>query len=105
MTNELGKREGVYSQAIKCFGKEHQLVLALQELSELSKAITKYLLRNDIGETHELCNKLYNELADVDIMVEQIIFMFDAYKDVGKVKKEKVQRLKKRIKNEKKNNR
>lgn len=50
---------------IKIYPKEHQLLLAMEELAELTQAISKYLRYGDT-------EPLMEEYADVEIMLEQI---------------------------------
>ena len=67
MTN---KEQIIYDAAEKQWGKEAQLVQAVEELSELIKAICKYLNRG--GEI----KYIFEETADVEIMCAQIRHMF-----------------------------
>lgn len=84
-------RKQVYEDALVKWGRHNQLVVAIEEMSELQKEICKFF-------RHEGDNKdLVEEVADVSIMLEQILFMFDIEDDVKKVMEEKVQRLKRRI--------
>jgi NTP pyrophosphatase (non-canonical NTP hydrolase) len=48
------------------YGEEHQMLKAVEEMAELTQAIVKYL--DDPVEWDALCN----ELADVNIMIEQL---------------------------------
>ena len=50
---------------IKIYPKEHQLLLAMEELAELTQAISKYLRYGDT-------EPLMEEYADVEIMLEQL---------------------------------
>lgn len=61
----------IYDKIIKKFGEEKQIVVAIEELSELQKALCKYL-RNK-----ELTYNLLEEIADVTIMLEQLKIIFD----------------------------
>lgn len=84
-------RKEVYEEALIKYGKHNQLVVAIEEMSELQKEICKYFRHE--GKDQDLIE----EVADVSIMLEQIILMFDIEDDVQKVMKEKVQRLKRRL--------
>lgn len=82
------------SRAIAHYGVENQTIQAIQEMSELTKELTKSLLgRQDV--TH-----IIEEIADVEIMVEQLKMMYDGSegKRVAIVKKAKLDRLESRIK-------
>ena len=61
----------IYEEIIKKFGEEKQIIVAIEELSELQKALCKYL-RNG-----ELTYNLLEEMADVYIMLEQLKIIFN----------------------------
>lgn len=87
----MKSREKVYEDALIRWGSHNQLVVAIEEMSELQKEICKYF-RNE-GCKHDLVE----EVADASIMLEQIIFIFGIEDDVNKVVDEKIQRLKNRL--------
>ena len=60
-------------QLINKFGKL-QLIVAIEELSELAKELCKYL-RLEAGTAFNI-NNLVEEVADVSIMIEQIKIYF-----------------------------
>lgn len=60
------ERQEIYRQARDVFGAEAQLVVALEELSEAQKEICKFLRGK--GDPEHLAE----EIADVQIMVEQV---------------------------------
>lgn len=61
----------LYKEAIKTFGESAQAVVAMEECSELIKEISK-ALRRKINIEH-----IAEEIADVEIMVEQLKIMFN----------------------------
>ena len=81
-----------YKDAIEVFGKEHQLIVAVEELSELQKEITK-VIRHQENIEH-----LTEEIADVYIVLEQLelIASIDKAK-INKYYNQKIERLKKTI--------
>lgn len=81
-------RTTLYKEAIEIFGGEQQLIVAIEELSELQKEITKALR----GKKNE--EAIIEEMADVSIMLEQLfwIFKIQETKVMQKVK-EKNERL------------
>lgn len=87
----MNSRKKVYEDALIRFGSHNQFVVAIEELSELQKEICKFFRHEGKAED------LVEEVADVSIMLEQIIFIFDIEDDVKKVMEEKIQRLKRRI--------
>jgi len=91
----------IYKKAIALWGIDSQMSMAIEEASELIKAICK-LRRN--GVTEETVNDLAEEIADMEIMLEQLKIMFYLSEGVGKWKKHKIERLSKLIKEVEKNN-
>ena len=79
-------------RAIETYGKDMQLTVAVEELSELIKEICKYKRGRDNIEN------IIEEMADCYIMLEQIEIIFDIDEDKlsGKVI-EKLNRLEKRL--------
>lgn len=74
----------VYKKAIKVFGRDPQIVAAIEEMGELTQALARYL--NGKSDNVE------EELADVSIMLEQLQLLFDKRK-IKKIKKQKLERL------------
>lgn len=91
------ERTKVYADAITTFGAEVQLVVALEEMSELQKEICK-ALRGDIHPAH-----LAEELADATIMLEQVRQIFGINEPVCNMMDSKVVRLRQRIEDAKAN--
>ena len=60
----------LYSKLILKYGKEMQIIVAIEELSELQKALTKSLRGKG-----KLCD-IAEEITDVEIMCEQLKFIF-----------------------------
>lgn len=85
MTNTL-----TYTQLINHFGKRNQVIVAIEELSELQKELCKYL-RDDWDFEH-----ITEEMADCEIMLEQLKIIFANEKAVEEVKAFKIQRTKER---------
>ena len=79
-------------KAIETYGYDKQTIVAIEELSELTKELTK-ALRGELNREH-----LAEELADVDLMYTQIMFMYGVeYKDIDAHKKKKIDRLAKML--------
>lgn len=91
------KKEEIYELATKTWGKEAQMNQAIEECLELGLAIRKQLRNN----TEESYMNLIDELADVEIMIEQIFFMYkslDLFDAVQNRKDYKIRRLESRLK-------
>lgn len=80
------------SDAIVTFGEQTQLVVALEELSELQKEVCKEL-RGDGNPDH-----IAEEMADVQIMLDQLEIIFGNRGKVAAWQSKKAKRLAERIK-------
>ena len=83
----------IYKKAINTFGESAQMIVALEECSELQKEITK-LLRGKGNLEH-----LAEEMADVEIMLEQLelIYGVGLIQQKQVFKENKLKRLAERI--------
>lgn len=88
LSNEIKK---LYFTALRKYGITPQIDMLIEEMSELITKIC-HLKRNRI-ELNEVCE----EFADVEIMIEQIKLIFDCEEKVEEIKKQKLERLKKRL--------
>lgn len=79
------------SEAIVTFGEKTQLVVALEELSELQKEICKEL-RGDGNPDH-----IAEEMADVQIMIDELEIIFGNRGKVAAWQSKKAKRLWDRI--------
>lgn len=80
-----------YIEAIKTFGALPQMVVAIEECSELQKEIAKIIRKKG-----NLTN-LAEEIADVEIMLEQLKLIFTIHDKVIEQKGEKIKGLKQTI--------
>lgn len=80
MDNEMTmEREGrILENAINTYGIVPQVIVAIEEMSELTKALTKYLRYNECGEGEIglITDNILEELADVSIMLSQMELIF-----------------------------
>lgn len=91
-TNESHK--DIYRRAVEKWGIVAQIHMCSEEMSELNKELMKIIRE---GLSDERKTALIDELADVTIMLEQMIFCFDVEKDVLERKEVKLARLDKLI--------
>ena len=81
-------------EAIRLYGKEHQVYVAIEEMAELTKELIKekrhYYNREQIIE----------ELADVEIMMQQLCLIFKCSNEVVSMRRKKIEMLKQMIENE-----
>ena len=85
-------RKAVYEKAIAHYGTESQVMVAVEEMAELTKELAK-AFRPD-GTTPE---KIIDEIADVTVMMEQLRLIFHINKPVQDHIDYKVSRLAKRL--------
>lgn len=84
----------IYLAALNRFGKENQVLVCLEELAELQHALCK-VMRHGLDE--EKLDKLAEEIADVEITLEQMRLAFKISTQVEKWKTRKLNRLQERI--------
>jgi NTP pyrophosphatase (non-canonical NTP hydrolase) len=85
----------IMQSALDKYGAKKQSDIAIEEMSELTKAIIKHR-RYATAETYE---NLIEEIADVMIMCEQLA-MATEYTEVGFGVRAKIERLKTRLESE-----
>lgn len=81
------ERAEVYANALSTFGPNMQLIVALEEMSELQKEICK-ALRGNHNPLH-----LAEEVADATIMLEQLRQIFNINEEVCDMMDKKIARL------------
>lgn len=85
-------RRAVYNDALDKYGDRTQATVAIEEMSELTKELCKWLEgRQDDPD------KISQEIADVTIMMEQLRLIFDCNEDVCEQMDFKIERLSKRL--------
>ena len=81
-----------YKQAIETYGVRAQKLMAIEEMSELTKEICKDF-RGKLNREN-----LIEEMADVLIMLDQMLILYKiSGEEVGLVRVKKVERLKERL--------
>lgn len=78
----------LYNQVIESYGQDAQMIVAMEECSELIQAISKHLRGRETN--------LEEEIADVEIMLEQLKLMCNQSL-VEEFKASKLQRLEQRL--------
>jgi len=66
----------IYERAIKCFGEQIQFVVAMEECSELIRALSKVIREGRAGQV-SCFQRLAEEVADVQIMLDQMKVILD----------------------------
>jgi NTP pyrophosphatase (non-canonical NTP hydrolase) len=80
------------NQAIEKFGATEQENLAIEECSELIQAIS----HKHRGREHNIAE----EIADVEIMLDQLRIINDCFYEVANIKEIKLERLEERLRGE-----
>lgn len=81
----------VLQRALDTYGSTLQISMVFEEMSELQKELCKYL-RGRGSREH-----IAEEIADVEIMLEQMKMLFCCTDDVRNERRRKVERLKERL--------
>ena len=81
----------IVRSALRCWGTQHQVVVAIEEMSELQKELCK-LERGNADMNH-----IAEEIADVEIMLAQMKEAFNLSHSVETHKYFKLQRLDLRV--------
>lgn len=81
----------VCQRAVEAYGKEHQLIICMEEMAELTKELSKNL------RGHNNLQEIAEEVADVEIMLGQVKLLFDLKEAAADAKEAKLLRLRERI--------
>ena len=87
----MQQERDIMELAERQYGMNTQVVVAIEELSELIKELTKYL-RGNVSYS-----ALTEEAADVSIVLDEVIMMFNIRAGVEACREEKLKRLVYRI--------
>lgn len=92
----------LYKQALSTWGIGSQLMMAIEEMSELTKEICKYKRFQDKKENYR--ENIKEEIADVLIMIEQLKYIFKyTNEDIDLIKQNKLNKLEQYLIKEKNN--
>lgn len=96
MEEKMEEYSAILEENIKAHGVNEETVIAMEECAELIQAISKVRRYGCIGKYRD---NLIEEMADVDIILTELMIMFDitdekAFYDVID---KKIQRLRKRL--------
>ena len=80
----------IYKSAIGTYGVEAQICMVFEEMSELQKELCKHL-RGKRGAEHR--ESIAEEIADVEIMLDQMKMLFEIDGKVRQHKETKIKRL------------
>lgn len=84
-------RDEILKNALKHYGANAQRIVAIEEMSELTKELCK------VARCEENIAHIAEEIADVRIMLDQLEIMFDCAGAAAAYQAAKVERLRKRL--------
>ena len=82
----------IYREALETYGYISQTLMCLEEMAELQKELCK----NARGRENK--EAIAEEIADVQIMLEQMMILHDCHLLVAKYKRHKIKRLERNLK-------
>lgn len=84
-TEDAGWKDAseLYAKAVRKFGERAQILVAIEEMSELTKALLKYIRHEDFnqGDYDDIVESIAEERADVSIMLNQLAVIFGKNED------------------------
>lgn len=82
----------IYQKALQKWGSELQIIMMIEEMSELTKEMTKWFRgKYDV-------NHIIEEIVDVEIMLNQMKLLVKEYPAYERIRKEKLARLEEMLK-------
>jgi archaellum component FlaC len=105
MIDESSEKHHIYKLALAKWGKQLQIMLYMEEAAELTKALSKYIRvvnQQDEGweaKATKSIDQISEEIGDVEVMLEQLKDMFQCATKTAGYKREKLIRLRERVKN------
>ena len=94
----LSEHKELYKKAIEKWGPEAQIMIVFEELAELQFAICKSMRPKLYGTEGQKRLDIINEIADVYVMLGQLMLMYDILEiEVEDKVLEKIERLRLRL--------
>lgn len=98
------KQKSVCVIAISHYGEQHQIVKGVEEMSELTKELTKFLgynldgaFVNNVELKQRTLARISDEMADVEVMMAQLKMIFGNSATVEQIVNDKLLRLRARM--------
>lgn len=89
----------ILNKAVEVYG-DKQILQSIEEMAELTQALSKYVRNKGTEKEVKTLDNITEEIADVEIMLEQIKILLDIKsKDIGFYKIRKINRLSERMNN------
>lgn len=81
------------------YGKRNQTIKAIEECGELASALSRVAMHGDEATYQERISMI-GELADVSVMIDQIVYLYDASHEFGRIRDAKLARQMNRMRAE-----
>lgn len=97
------RMQELYLRAIDRYGVGAQIMKAIEEFAELTQALCKASTATgdtDPGQIDEICEHLSEEMADAQIMWQQLLLIFENAGSVAEWTDRKLDRLEARLNDE-----
>ena len=88
------RRERILWDAVRTWGRDAQMLMMVEEMSELTKEICKFYRTTDDKSASAVAGNIREEMADVQIMLDQMKIMFGRVEPMVRAK---LDRLEKRL--------
>ena len=88
------RRERILWDAVRTWGRDAQMLMRVEEMSELTKEICKFYRTTDDKSASAVAGNIREEMADVQIMLDQMKIMFGRVEPMVRAK---LDRLEKRL--------
>lgn len=85
-------RNGILVDAVRTWGRDAQALMMIEEMSELTKAICKFYRTEDDSSAAVAVKDIREEMADVQIMLDQMKIMFGGAEEQEQAKLERLER-------------
>ena len=89
-------RKKAYQTFLDSWGEKAQIMMCVEEMSELTKALCKYLRFKKHGIPDDLDYNIKEEIADVFNMINQLKMIFGE-EEIMKIADEKIERTLKKL--------
>lgn len=98
MINFSEEQKKELEKFIAFYGKDSRIDIAIEEMSELTKALCKERrYRTNLDKYNDILENLTDEMADVYIMLEQLMVLFGNEDNISEHIQQKIQRQSKRL--------
>lgn len=87
----MSYQKEICKRAVEQYGKQPQIIMAMEEMSELIQALSKSI------RGKENVDNIAEEIADVEIMLMQLKMIFHCGTMVNSIKSDKTYRLEERL--------